>query len=141
MLRDVAFDVVATLAYAVVGTALMVLGYVVVDLLTPGRLADLIWRDRNRNAGVVVASGILGTGLVVAVSIIASADELGRGLLTTGLAGLVGIALMGVAFVVVDALTPGDLGQTLCEPEPHPAAWVTAATHLAIAGIVAAAVS
>ena len=141
MLRDVAFDVVATLAYAVVGTALMVLGYVVVDLLTPGRLADLIWRDRNRNAGVVVASGILGTGLVVAVSIIASADELGRGLLTTGLAGLVGIALMGVAFVVVDALTPGELGQTICEPEPHPAAWVTAATHLAIAGIVAAAVS
>ncbi|MDP9416672.1 MAG: DUF350 domain-containing protein [Actinomycetota bacterium] len=141
MLRDTALDVAAILAYSLVGTVLMVVGYVLVDVLTPGRLGDLIWRERNRNAALVVASGLLGTGLVVVVAILTSEDELVRGLITTVTAGLVGIALMGVAFVVVDALTPGDLGETLCEREPHPAAWVTAAAHLAIAGIVAAALS
>ncbi len=141
MLRDLAFDVAAILAYAMLGTLLMLAGYLLVDLLTPGRLGDLIWRERNQNAALVVASGVLGTGLVVVVAILTSADDLVRGLLTTLSAGVVGIGLMGVAFVVVDALTPGDLGETIAEPEPHPAAWVTASAHLAIAGIVAAALS
>ncbi len=110
MLRDLAFDVAAILAYAMLGTLLMLAGYLLVDLLTPGRLVDLIWRERNQNAALVVASGVLGTGLVVVVAILTSADDLVRGLLTTLSAGVVGIGLMGVAFVVVDALTPGDLG-------------------------------
>ena len=52
------------LAYGGVGLVLLVLGYVLVDLLTPGKLNDLIFVDRNRNAGMLVASGLLGTGLI-----------------------------------------------------------------------------
>jgi hypothetical protein len=48
---------------------------------------------------------------------------------------------MGVSFVLVDAITPGRLGDVLTEPVLHPAAWVTASVHVAVGGIIAAAIS
>lgn len=141
MIEDFGVGVVGTLAYAVVGIVLMGAGYGLVDVLTPGKLGDLIWRDRNPNAALVLLSGLAGVGLIVVTAILTSDDAIGRGLLSTVVYGLMGLVLMGLSFLALDALTPGKLGDILTSPTPHPAAWVTATVHLAVAGIIAASVT
>ena len=141
MIVDLAVGVVGTVAYAAVGVVLMGLGYGLVDLLTPGKLGELIWRERNPNAALVLLSGLAGVGLIVVTAILTSDDAILRGLLSTVVYGLLGIVLMGAAFLLLDALTPGKLGETVTEHALHPAAWVTAVVHLAVAGIIAASVT
>lgn len=131
----------ASLAWAAVGITLMTLGYGLVDVLTPGKLGELIWRQRNPNAALVLCSGLLGIALIVVVAIITSHDGLAAGLLSTGIYGVIGLVLMGLSFVLVDAITPGRLGEILTEPVMHPAAWVTATVHVSVGGIIAAAIS
>ncbi|WP_067970516.1 DUF350 domain-containing protein [Nocardiopsis trehalosi] len=134
-------DIGSCLAYGIVGTLLMALGYAVVDLLTPGRLHDLIWTERNRNASLIVSANTLGIAVVVFSAIMASEDGLLLGLLSTAGYGLVGLVLMALAFLILDALTPGRLGSVVAETELHPAAWVNASAHVAVALVVAAAIS
>ena len=141
MIVDLAVGVGGTVAYAVVGIVLMGLGYGLVDLLTPGKLGELIWRERNPNAALVLLSGLAGVGLIVVTAILSSDDAIGRGLLSTVVYGLLGIVLMGASFLLLDAVTPGKLGETVTEHALHPAAWVTAVVHLAVAGIIAASVT
>jgi uncharacterized membrane protein YjfL (UPF0719 family) len=129
------------LAYGVVGIALMGLGFVLVDLLTPGKLSKLIWTDRNVGAAAVLGAQLLGVGLIVSTAILSSEGGFGTGLASTLIYGLIGIVLMGLAFLVIDLVTPGKLGETVVEAQAHPAAWVVAAAYLSIAGIVAAAIS
>lgn len=129
------------LAYGVVGIALMGLGFVLVDLLTPGKLSKLIWTDRNVGAAAVLGAQLLGVGLIVSTAILSSEGGFGTGLASTLIYGLIGIVLMGLAFLVIDLVTPGKLGETVVEAQTHPAAWVVAAGYLSIAGIVAAAIS
>jgi uncharacterized membrane protein YjfL (UPF0719 family) len=129
------------LAYGVVGIALMGLGFVLVDLLTPGKLSKLIWTDRNIGAAAVLSAQLLGVGLIVSTAILSSEGGFATGLASTLIYGLIGILLMGLAFLVIDLVTPGKLGETIVEAQAHPAAWVVAAAYLSIAGIVAAAIS
>lgn len=141
MIEDFAVGVGGTVAYALVGIVLMGLGYGLVDLLTPGKLGELIWRERNPNAALVLLSGLAGVGLIVVTAILTSDDAIGRGLVSTVIYGLLGIVLMGASFLLLDAVTPGKLGETVTERALHPAAWVTAVVHLAVAGIIAASVT
>jgi uncharacterized membrane protein YjfL (UPF0719 family) len=141
MIKSIAVEMSAAAAYSGVGVLLMAVGYVLVDLATPGKLRDLIWVERNRNAALLLASGLLGVGVIVTAAILSSEDTLAAGLLSTLGYGLLGLVVMAVAFVVLDLATPGRLGDILSEPEPHPAAWVSAAVHLAISAIIAAAIS
>jgi uncharacterized membrane protein YjfL (UPF0719 family) len=131
----------ASLAWAAVGIVLMTLGFGLVDVLTPGKLGELIWRQRNPNAALVLSSGLIGIALIVVVAIITSHDSLVAGLVSTSVYGLVGLVLMGLSFLLLDAITPGRLGEILTEPVLHPAAWVTATVHVAVSGIIAAAIS
>lgn len=140
-MEDLGIELAQGLAWGAVSIALLAIGYVVVDLLTPGKLGDLIYRDRNRNASVVAASGMLANAMIITTAILTSADGFVEGLVTTAAWGLIGIALLAVSFVVVDAITPGELGRTITEPEPHPAVWVTAAAHVSVGAVVAAAIS
>jgi uncharacterized membrane protein YjfL (UPF0719 family) len=141
MLKELIVGLLAALAYGAVGTALMALGYVLVDIATPGKLRDLIWVERNRNAAILLASGLLGVGIIVTTAIVVSDDDLARGLASTVGYGLVGLVAMALSFVLLDAVTPGKLGDVLSTPELHPAAWVSASAHIAIAAITAAAIS
>ncbi|GAA4414201.1 DUF350 domain-containing protein [Actinokineospora soli] len=130
-----------TLAYGGAGLVLMTLGYVLVDVATPGKLADLIWVERNRNASILLCSGLLGVGVILTTAIITSDDNLGVGLLNTAVYGLLGLALMAVAFIVIDILTPGKLGEVICAEEHHPGVWVSAVAHLVVAVVIAAAIT
>ncbi|GAB3217449.1 DUF350 domain-containing protein [Micromonospora halotolerans] len=134
-------DLLVTLAYGVVGVALMAVGYVLVDVATPGKLHELIWAERNRNAALLLASNLAGVGIIVVAAIAASADDFALGLVGAAAYGILGLVIMAASFLLLDMATPGKLGEILVDPEPHPAVWVSAVVHLATGAIIAAAIS
>lgn len=140
-LNDLAFDLLAGLAYGAIGLLLLAAGYIAIDMLTPGRLSDLIYRDRNWNAAAVVASGLIAIATIVVTAIITSHDDLDQGLAYAASFGILGVVLLVVSFLVVDKFTPGDLGELVCDQDRHPAVVVTVANHIAVGAIVAAAIS
>ncbi|WP_019855785.1 DUF350 domain-containing protein [Actinopolyspora mortivallis] len=140
MFQQLLFGLSAAVAYGVVGAVLMALGYVLIDLATPARLRDLIWVRRNGNAAILLVSGLLGVGIILTTAIAASSDDLAYGLLGTLAYGLLGLILMGLSFLVIDAFTPGKLGEELSTETTHPGIWVSAAAHVVIATIIAAAI-
>jgi uncharacterized membrane protein YjfL (UPF0719 family) len=140
MVSDVFGEVGIAATYGLVGLVLMAVGFALVDVLTPGNLREQIWVQRNKNASLLLASNVLGVGIIVATAIAASQGNWGEGLLSTAAYGLLGLVLMGVSFIVLDVLTPGKLGEIVVEEEPHPAVYVSAASHIAVSAIVAVAI-
>ncbi len=140
MVSDVFSEVGIAATYGLVGLVLMALGFVLVDVLTPGNLREQVWVQRNRNAAILLASNLLGVGIIVATAIAASQGNWGEGLLSTAAYGILGLVLMGVSFVVLDAVTPGKLGEVLMQQEPNPAVYVNAASHISVSAIVAVAI-
>ncbi len=141
MFSTIGAGLLSALAFGAVGTLLLALGYVLVDLVTPGKLHQQIWADRNRNAALVLVSGLAGVAIIVTTAIVTSEDGLAAGLLSTALYGVLGIVFMAVAFLLLDVATPGRLGALLVQEEPHPAVWITATINLALGAIIAAAIS
>ncbi|MFI7433515.1 DUF350 domain-containing protein [Micromonospora haikouensis] len=140
-MQNLVTDLLVTLAYGVVGVVLMGIGYGLVDVATPGKLHELIWTERNRNAALLLSSNLLGVGTIVVAAIVASEDDFALGLVGAAAYGIVGLVIMAAAFLLLDAVTPGRLGELLVDPEPHPAVWVSAVVHLATGAIIAAAIS
>ncbi|NNG19808.1 DUF350 domain-containing protein [Naumannella sp. ID2617S] len=141
MLAEIGFDIMASLAYGAVSLALMVLGVWLVDLLTPGKLVDLIWKERRVVPVVHVGSAMLAVALIIRQAILSSADQLVPGLISTAVYGVMGLILMAVAFWVIDLITPGKLGELLVAEGFHPAVWVTAVSQISVGLIMAAAIS
>ncbi|TDC66873.1 DUF350 domain-containing protein [Actinomadura sp. GC306] len=143
---DMLNEIGATFAYGGVGIALMAVGYLAVELLTPGKLGKQIWTDGNKGAALLLAVKLFSVGIIVTTAIITSDDDLGAGLIDTAVFGGIGIVLMAIAFLLLDVTTPGKLGATLVDASGggakiHPAGWVVAAADLGLAAIVAGAVS
>ncbi len=128
-------------AYTGVGIVLLTLGFVVLDLLTPGKLGKQIHEERSVNAGLVLATGFLGQGAVVFAAIWTNATSgFGEALLYTVVFGVLGVLLQAVAFVVLDVITPGKLGAHVTEVPFHPASLVLASVQLSVAAIVVASI-
>ncbi|SCF46347.1 DUF350 domain-containing protein [Micromonospora mirobrigensis] len=141
MLEDLLTGAWQSVVFGVVGVGLMAAGFVLVDLLTPGKLRELIWVQRNGNAALLLAANQLGIAGIVFTAILTSYDSFGKGLASTVVFGLIGLVIMALAFFVLDLLTPGRLGEVICADQPHPAARVSAATHFGAALIVCACIA
>ncbi|MEH0842244.1 DUF350 domain-containing protein [Micromonospora sp. CPCC 205711] len=141
MLEDLLTGAWQSVVFGIVGVGLMAAGFVLVDLLTPGKLRELIWVHRNGNAGLLLAANQLGIAGIVFTAILTSYSDFGKGLASTVIFGLIGLGIMALAFFVLDMLTPGRLGEIICSDEPHPAARVSAATHFGAALIVCACIA
>ena len=141
VLSDLADGMLSGLAFAAIGLALLVVGYKVLDALLPGDLSAQIYTERNANAALVVAAGLVALGTIVTTAIVTSADEFGRGVANTAGYGLLGVVLLALSFVIMDRLTPGNLGVICTSSERHPAVYVTVATLLTVGAIMSAAIS
>ncbi|MFG2061490.1 DUF350 domain-containing protein [Micromonospora sp. NPDC048871] len=141
MLEDLLSGAWQSVVFGIVGVGLMAAGFGLVDLLTPGKLRDLIWVRRNANAGLLLAANQLGVAGIVFTAILTSYHDFAKGLASTVLFGLIGLGIMALAFVVLDLLTPGKLGEVVCSDEPHPVAKVSAASHFGAALIVCACIA
>ncbi|MGH8791582.1 MAG: DUF350 domain-containing protein [Stackebrandtia sp.] len=142
-LTDFLDESIALLAYSGVGVVLMALGVVLVELLTPGNLRKLIWEDRNRNAALLLASNLIAVGLVAAMAVYTTEGDAGLAVAVASsfIYGLISLIVMGVAFVLLDFMTPGKLGELVTRSESHPAVYVSMAMHLAIALVIVAGLS
>ncbi|SDU66372.1 DUF350 domain-containing protein [Gordonia westfalica] len=140
MLADLTENAYAAGAYAGVGVILMIVSFAIVDLLTPGKLRQQVWSERNRNAGILVGANLFAVAIIVTAAIVASEGHLLEGLTYTVVYSAIGLVVMGVTFLVIDALTPGRLGEILVQPESHPAVWVQAIAHIGVAIIIAASI-
>jgi uncharacterized membrane protein YjfL (UPF0719 family) len=134
-------NLVSTLLYFVVGVIILVLGFAMVDALTPGRLRKQVFLERRPNAVIVTAATDVSLTLVIVSAIVASSDKLGQGLLDTVVYGLVGIALQGVALVILEAVVPGHYRTIIDAERFHPASIAAAVILVAVGGINAAALS
>ncbi|MFT4200595.1 DUF350 domain-containing protein [Gordonia sp. (in: high G+C Gram-positive bacteria)] len=102
-------------SYGLLGILVLILGYLALDVVTPGKLRDLLWHDSQRDAVILTAGFLVSLGVVYAASVRAGAmtEYLWQGLLFAFLYSLVAIALMIFTFVLIDWLTPGKLGELL----------------------------
>ncbi|MFE0751256.1 DUF350 domain-containing protein [Gordonia sp. NPDC058843] len=140
MLADIAENAYAAGAYAGVGVILMIVSFAILDLLTPGKLRSHLWTDRNRNAGILVGSNLFSVAVIVTAAIVASEGRLLEGLTYTAVYSAIGLVVMAVTFLVIDLLTPGNLGELLVQSESHPAVWVQGIAHIGVSVIVAASI-
>ena len=141
MLEDLLAGAGRSVVFGLIGIGLMAVGFVLVDLLTPGKLRELIWVERNPNAALLLAANQLGIAAIVFTAIFTSYNSFAEGLASTVIFGLVGIVIMGLAFLVLDWMTPGKLGDVICTPDRHGGAVVSAASHFGAALIVCACIA
>lgn len=132
-------------AYAGIGGVMLIAAYYVLDLLTPGHLGTHLsgrGDTASASAGVVTGAWLVSNALVLFTAIWTNGDtSLGHALGWTVAFGALGIALNAVMLFVIDAITPGNLREIVCQPGPTvPLAFVAAATSLSVAGIVCASV-
>ncbi|MFB9833293.1 DUF350 domain-containing protein [Actinoallomurus acaciae] len=130
----------AIAAYTALGLVLLIIGFLAVDLATPGRLTTIIRTNRNANATLLAVCGIGAVGLVVAASIFASGGKLLEGLIATLVWGLVGIVAQLIASVIVRYLLGVDVARLMAEEKLEPSAILLGATQAAVGLITAIAV-
>jgi uncharacterized membrane protein YjfL (UPF0719 family) len=129
----------AIVLYAILGLALMILGFFAIDWTTPGRLRALV-RDGKPNAAVVTASGMVSMALIVVLAIFASSGRLVEGLIYSAVYGLVGIAAQVISVRLIELVTAIDIGDVLVRDKFTPDVLVVAAAHVALGLVVAVAI-
>jgi uncharacterized membrane protein YjfL (UPF0719 family) len=139
---DLLTSVGYALAYSGIGIVILGLGYVALDLITPGHLGDHIMRQGSVKAAIVTAAGLLGLGLIVFTAIWTNADaSFGDHLGWTIVFGLLGVVMQAVAFRLLDFFTPDDLAAIVMRPEFHPASIVAAAAQVSVSLVIVACIA
>jgi uncharacterized membrane protein YjfL (UPF0719 family) len=128
--------VLQVLAYSGVGLVVLVVGFVVLDLLTPGKLGHLVM-EGNPGAGLLAGTGLVSLGLILYFAIHFTGAGW-DGLDDAAVFGLVGVLVQAIGFTVLDLLIPGKLAEHCFNPTLHPAAWVSAGIQLSVALVVCA---
>ncbi len=125
------------LAYTGVGLGVLLVGFFVVDLLTPGSLGEQVM-DGNMNAAVLAASSLLSLGLILWFAIFFTGEGW-DGLDEAAIFGAVGVGAQAIGFLALDVLTPGKL-RVVCmgAHKLHPATLVSAAVQFAVAFVICA---
>ena len=131
----------ATILYFAVGMAVLLVGFYMVDWLTPGKLRQLVFIDRRPNAVVVAGAMYISLTTVIISAITNSYSQLGQGLLGVAVYGLMGVILLGIALLAMHLVIPGNFHEHVDEPELHPGSFAVALILLAVGGVTAAAVS
>lgn len=128
--------VLQVLAYSAVGLVILVAGFVVMDLLTPGKLGALVAAG-NPNAGLLAATTLVALGLVMWFAIFFTGAGW-SGLDDAAVFGAVGVATQAAGFGIVELLIPGPLRAVVDEPRLRPATAVLSGAQIAVALVVCA---
>lgn len=137
LLDNLGRGVSALVLYAILGVLLLLLGYFVVDLTTPGNLTAVIKKERNPNALLVATTGVVAVGLVIVAAIFTSGGNLVDGLTETLVFGVVGILVQAAAIWAFDRVLGIDVGDLFKERTLCPEAVLVGVTRVVI-GLVTA---
>lgn len=132
-------DVGGALAWTLTSFLLFAVGFVIIDLLTPGHLRTQI-RD-NLNAAILVSAKMVAVAVIVFVSVWTAPDDLGDGILYAASQALWSLAVSVAAFLALDRLIPGGIRQAVDEPTFSPRVLVAGAAEIAVALTAAVALS
>lgn len=102
-------NIALILGYSGVGLAVLVVGFLVLDLITPHNLGELVM-DGNRNAGALTAATLASLGLIMWFAIFFSGSGWDS-LDDCAVYGLVGVVAQAIGFKVLDLITPRRLVQ------------------------------
>lgn len=126
-------SILATFAYFGVAAVLLLAGFVVLDLLTPGKLYRAVFVDHHVNAAVIASAHQIALGAVLVTAIVHSFD-----LLETAVYGLVGIVLQALALVILEALIPGRFRDLVEDTKPRAGTFCASVILIVIGAINAA---
>lgn len=132
-------DVGGALAWTLTSFLLFAVGFVIIDVLTPGHLRTQI-RD-NVNASILVSAKMVAVAAIVFVSVWTAPDELGDGIVYAASQALWSLAVSVAAFLALDRLIPGGIRDVVNEPGFSPRVLVAAASEIAVALTAAVALS
>src|SRR5688572_17351392 len=114
-MTDLVNGLLSTVAFAALGLVLLMIGFYVIDLLTPGRLGQLIFVEHRRDPALLLGSSVVAIATTATTAIYTAEADTLQGLAETAAYGLIGIALLAFAFVILDLLTPGRLGELMTD--------------------------
>ncbi|QIS05250.1 DUF350 domain-containing protein [Nocardia brasiliensis] len=131
----------AIILYALIGLALMLVGFYAIDLTTPGRLRELVVAGKP-NAIIVTAAGMISMAFIVVLAILAvgGGGKLSEGLIASLVFGLVGIVAQVVSVRVIEKAIGIDIGAALHSDTYTTEVLVVAAAHFALGLVVAFAI-
>lgn len=132
-------DVGGAAAWTLASFLLFAVGFVVIDVLTPGHLRTQI-RD-NINAAILVSAKMLAVAVIVFVSVWTAPDDVGDGVVYAATQALWSLAVSIAAFLALDRLIPGGIRDVVNEPGFSPRVLVAGAAEIAVALTAAVALS
>lgn len=130
--------VLGTLSYFVLAAVILVVGFVILDLITPGKLHELVFVHHLPNAAVITVAQQVSIGIIVVTAVLTSSDILSEGLLETAVFGALGLVIQVVVMAVLEAVIPGRFRDLVEDPKLRSGA-VVAAVILIVVGTVNAA--
>ena len=130
--------VIGTLSYFVLAAVILVVGFVILDLITPGKLHELVFVHHLPNAAVITVAQQVSIGIIVVTAVLTSSDILSEGLLETAVFGVLGLVIQVVVMAVLEAVIPGRFRDLVEDPKLRSGA-VVAAVILIVVGAVNAA--
>ena len=130
--------VIGTLSYFVLAAVILVVGFVILDLITPGKLHELVFVHHLPNAAVITVAQQVSIGIIVVTAVLTSSDILSEGLLETAVFGALGLVIQVVVMALLEAVIPGRFRDLVEDPKLRSGA-VVAAVILIVVGAVNAA--
>jgi len=129
----------AIFLYAVVGLALMLVGFYSIDLTTPGPLRKMVDAGKP-NAIIVSAAGMVSMALIVVLAIYSSSGKLVEGLVGSAVFGLAGIVAQVVMMRIATMVIGIDMHQLFEAEEFSYESLMVAASQFALGVVVAVAI-
>ncbi len=130
--------VIGTLAYFALAAVILVVGFVILDLITPGKLHELVFVHHLPNAAVITAAQQISIGIIVVTAVFNSSDNLGQGLIETAVFGGLGLVIQVIVMALLEAFIPGRFRDLVEDPKLRSGA-VVASVILIVVGAVNAA--
>ena len=130
--------VAGTLAYFVLAAVILVVGFVILDLITPGKLHELVFVHHLPNAAVITVAQQVSIGIIVVTAVLTSSDNLTQGLIETAVFGALGLVIQVIVMALLEVFIPGRFRGLVEDPKLRSGA-VVAAVILVVVGAVNAA--
>jgi hypothetical protein len=125
--------------YAILGLALMMIGFYAINLTTPGPLRAMV-KAGKPNAIVVAAAGMVSMALIVVLAIYSSSGKLVEGLVASAVFGLVGIAAQVVMMRIATLVLGIDMDALFRADDFSYESRIVAAAQFALGIVVAVAI-
>lgn len=132
------YEIFGTLAYFALSSLMLVIGFVVLDLITPGKLRRLVFIEHSPNAALIAGAQQIALAIVIVSAVLHSQADLLYGLVDVAVFAGIGLLLQTLALALVEFLVPGRFRDVIGDPKLRSGVVVAATTIIVIGAINAA---